>query len=298
MKRLDQDLRLVAAKEVNVSLVGESGAGKEIAARRIHELSPRRSQPFVAINCAALPESLFESELFGHERGAFTGATAKATGKLEAAHGGTLFLDEIGEMPLAMQAKLLRFLEHRRFMRVGGTRKIEVDARVISATLRPLEQEVRGGRFRADLFYRIEGVALVVPPLRDRGDDLGALIEAFRQELATKHRCPPVRFGRTALSALRRYQWPGNVRELRNLIERLTVLRAGKTIALEQLPAPFRERPSTAALRASIEVRLDAPLRDSVEQIVSGALALAGGNRSRAARTLGVSVRTLQRRAR
>ena len=167
MRRLDRVLEAIAAKDVAVSLVGESGTGKEVLARRIHELSHRARGPFVPINCAAIPEALFESELFGHERGAFTGAHERAKGKVEAAEGGTLFLDEIGEMPLGMQAKLLRFLENRRFMRVGGTSKIQADVRLLFATLRPLEQEVRAGRFRADLFYRIQGIPIPVPPLRE-----------------------------------------------------------------------------------------------------------------------------------
>src|SRR4051812_23445537 len=175
MRELDRILRAVAAKEVVLSLIGESGTGKEVLARRTHELSHRRSGPFVPINCAAIPDALFESELFGHEKGAFTGATARALGKLEAAGGGTLFLDEVGEMPLAMQAKLLRFLENRKFMRVGGSVKVSVDARLICATLRPLEDEVKAGRFRADLFYRLQGISLVIPTLRERKADIAPL---------------------------------------------------------------------------------------------------------------------------
>src|SRR5690349_14111174 len=179
MRQVEQVLRAVAGKEVIVTLVGESGAGKEVLARRIHELSERRTGPFVPINCAAIPEALFESELFGHERGAFTGATERALGKIQASAGGTLFLDEIGEMPMNVQAKLLRFLENRKFMRVGGTTKISVDSRLISATLRPLEQDVQAGRFRPDLYYRIQGITLTVPPLRDRHADLAPLVQQF-----------------------------------------------------------------------------------------------------------------------
>src|SRR5512146_1170757 len=179
MRSFDRVLRAVATKEVTVTFVGESGAGKEVMAHRLHDLSPRRSGPFVPINCAAIPEALFESELFGHERGAFAGANERALGKIQASAGGTLFLDEIGEMPLNVQAKLLRFLENRKFMRVGGSTKISVDARLVCATLRPLEQEVEAGRFRADLYYRIQGITVTVPPLRERHADLAPLVRQF-----------------------------------------------------------------------------------------------------------------------
>ena len=193
MRRLERQLRAVADKDVAVCLIGESGSGKEVIARRIHELSPRRAGVFVPINCAAIPEALFESELFGHERGAFTSATELAHGKVEAATGGSLFLDEIGELSLAAQAKLLRFIEHRRFMRVGGTRKLQADVRAVFATLHPLDAEVRRGVFRADLFYRIQGVTLAIPPLRERQADISPLVAEFVAELTAKHRVPPPR---------------------------------------------------------------------------------------------------------
>src|SRR5438128_6097521 len=179
MRRLDQMLKTVAVKEVTISLIGESGSGKEVLARRVHELSSRRGGPFVPINCAAIPEALFESELFGHEKGAFTGASERVRGKLEAANGGTLFLDEVGEMPMPMQAKLLRFLENYKFMRVGGSTKISVDVRLVAATLRPIEDEVKAGRFGPDLFYRIQGISLAVPPLRERRADNAPLVQQF-----------------------------------------------------------------------------------------------------------------------
>src|SRR5262249_1959578 len=166
---------------------GKSGAGTAIVARRIHEISPRRSGPFTPINCAAIPDALFESELFGHERGAFTGATDRAKGKIEAAEGGTLFLDEIGEMPIAMQAKLLRFLENRKYMRVGGAAKLQADVRLVGATLRPLADEVKAGRFRADLYYRIQGITMKVPPLRERRADILPLIQQFAAQLSAHH---------------------------------------------------------------------------------------------------------------
>src|SRR5258708_27618707 len=214
MRQLDRSIRGIAAKDVTITLIGESGSGKDVFARRVHELSGRRGGPFVPINCAAIPESLFESELFGHEKGAFTGATERARGKIEAAAGGTLFLDEIGEMPLGVQAKMLRFLEGRRFMRVGGNTKISVDTRLICATLRPIEQEVKAGRFRADLFYRIQGISLKVPPLRERPGDIAPLVQQFVAELSARHGVRPPKIARATLAALRAHDWPGNIREI------------------------------------------------------------------------------------
>src|SRR5512140_295969 len=191
MRAFDRVLQAVAPKNVTVTFVGESGSGKEVMARRLHDLSSRHSGPFVPINCAAIPDTLFESELFGHERGAFTGASERGLGKVEMAAGGTLFLDEVAEMPLALQPKLLRFLETHRFMRVGGTKKLDVDVRVVLATLRPLEDEVRAGRFREDLYYRIHGITLNVPPLRERRRDIPGLIASFIAQLSAIHDCVP-----------------------------------------------------------------------------------------------------------
>jgi DNA-binding NtrC family response regulator len=301
MQGLDRIVRAVAPKEVGVALIGESGTGKEVIARRIHELSPRRTGPFMPINCAAIPEALFESELFGHERGAFTGASERARGKLEASAGGTLFLDEIGEMPLNAQAKLLRFLENRRFMRVGGSTKISVDTRLVCATLRPLEQDVRAGRFRADLYYRIQGVTLNVPPLRERQADLGPLVSQLVAELSAKHGVKPPRVGRNAMAALRTHEWPGNVRELRNVIELICLLRPGKSVQTSDLPPLIAQGASKQGRTANggdsevIQVRLDQPLDEIVQRVLEAALNAEGGNRSRAARRLGISLRTVQR---
>jgi DNA-binding NtrC family response regulator len=300
MRELDRVLRAVAGKEVTISLIGESGTGKEILARRIHELSHRRTGPFVPINCAAIPDALFESELFGHEKGAFTGASDRARGKIEAAAGGTLLLDEVGEMPLAMQAKLLRFLENRKFMRVGGTTKISVDARLVCATLRPLEQEVKAGRFRADLLYRLQGIPLRVPMLRERPSDIGPLVQQFTAQMTAKHGTKPPKLTRAAMSALRAYAWPGNVRELRNIVERVCLLREGKSVRVCDLPESVQEAAPAqlcdgASMAETIEVRLDRPLEESVDAILQAALELEDGNRSRAARRLGVSLRTMQR---
>lgn len=299
MRALDRIIRAVGPKEVGITLIGESGAGKEIVARRIHELSPRRAGPFMPINCAAIPEALFESELFGHERGAFTGASERARGKVEASGGGTLFLDEIGEMPLNAQAKLLRFLESRKFMRVGGSTKISVDTRLVCATLRPLDEEVRAGRFRADLYYRIQGITLHVPPLRERQADIAPLVNQFVAELSAKHGLAPPRIGRNAMLALRAHEWPGNVRELRNVIELVCLLRAGKQVRLADLPSPIGRSVSTHDPGGGMTPILQVPLNQSldaiVQQVLDATLKLEGGNRSRVAARLGISLRTVQR---
>lgn len=307
MRRLDRAIRTVADKDVTVSLTGESGTGKEVLARRVHELSHRRGGPFVPINCAAIPETLFESELFGHEKGAFTGATERTRGKIEAASGGTLFLDEVGETPLGVQAKLLRFLESRKFMRVGSSTKIAVDVRLVTATLRPLEQEVSEARFRADLFYRIQGITLAVPPLRDRQADIDPLVQQFVAEMSARHGTRPPRFTRAALAAFREHDWPGNVRELRNAAELVCLMREGKRVRVQDLPEAMRlsqalratslptSAPSDGQGPSVLEVRLDRPLQESVDAILTAALALENGNRSRAAQRLSVSLRTMQR---
>jgi DNA-binding NtrC family response regulator len=300
MRRLDQVLRVVAPKDVAVTLIGESGAGKEVLARRVHEVSPRRAGPFVPINCAAIPDALFESELFGHERGAFTGASERVRGKIEAAERGTLFLDEIAEMPLSMQAKLLRFLENRRYMRVGGSTKLQADVRLVFATLRALEDEVHAGRFRADLYYRIQGISIHVPPLRERRTDIPPLLTQFVGQLSARHGTPPPRFTRSARAALLSHQWPGNVRELRNVVETFCLLRAGKQIRLRDLPEAIQQSGAGGAddrgdALPSLSIDLGESLERSIDRIVEATLALEKGNRSRAAERLGVSVRTIQR---
>ena len=298
MRAFDRMLRAVAVKEVTVTFVGESGSGKEVMARRLHELSRRRTGPFVPINCAAIPESLFESELFGHERGAYTGATERVLGKVEMATGGTLFLDEVAEMPLALQAKLLRFLETRRYMRVGGTKKLEADVRLVLATLRPLEEEVHAGRFRADLYYRIQGILLTVPPLRDRRRDIPLLLDAFLAQLSAFHEVEPPRLTRSARASLLAHDWPGNVRELRNVVELVCILREGSDVRASDLPfaAPVDAAAPGLDEAGDLHVRFDRPLDQLVEQIIDAAILREGGNLSRAAARLGISVRTLQRR--
>ncbi len=298
MRSFDRFLRAVAVKEVTVTFTGESGSGKEVMARRLHEISPRRGGPFVPINCAAIPEMLFESELFGHERGAYTGANERSVGKIEVANGGTLFLDEIAEMPIALQAKMLRFLETRRYMRVGGTKKIEADVRLVLATLRPLEHEVRAGRFRPDLYYRIQGIVLEVPPLRDRRRDIPQLLDAFIAQLSAIHDVEPPLFVRAARAALIGYDWPGNVRELRNVVELLCILREGKSVRVQDLPVTIRQARGEPGVHGdTLVVPTNRPLEEIIDLVIDAAISAERGNLTRAAQRLGVSVRTLQRRA-
>ncbi|RUM89381.1 MAG: sigma-54-dependent Fis family transcriptional regulator [Thermodesulfatator sp.] len=231
----------VAPTEATVLIQGESGVGKEVAARMIHRLSPRASGPFVEVNCAAIPETLIESELFGHERGAFTGATQARRGKFDQAHRGTLFLDEVGDMSLSAQAKVLRVLQEKRFERVGGDRAIEVDVRIIAATNKDLRAEIQAGRFREDLYFRLHVVPIVIPPLRERPEDIPLLVEEFLDELSQHSGLGRKSVSPEVLEALKRYPWPGNVRELRNLIERLVIVSPGEEITLNDLPQEFLE---------------------------------------------------------
>jgi transcriptional regulator with PAS, ATPase and Fis domain len=254
--------------------------------------------PFVPINCAAIPEALFESELFGHERGAFTGANERALGKIEAASGGTLFLDEIGEMPIAMQAKILRFLDNRRFMRVGGTTKLEANVRLMCATLRPLAQDVRVGRFRADLFYRIQGITIKVPPLRERRPAIVPLIRQFIAEVVAQHDVEPPRLTRQARAALLQYDWPGNVRELRNVIETLCLLRGGRQVRMHDLPEVLQVQPAgtcSGDASGSLTLALDGDLDAMIHRIIEATLAQVGGDTRQAAARLRISLRTIQR---
>jgi transcriptional regulator with PAS, ATPase and Fis domain len=298
MQELDRHLRVIADKDVVVCLIGESGSGKEVVARRIHELSSRHGGVFAPINCAAIPETLFESEIFGHERGAFTGADSLARGKIEAASGGSLFLDEIGELSLAMQAKLLRFLENRRFMRLGGTRKIDADVRPICATLRPLEEEVRRGVFRADLYYRIQGVTLTVPPLRERKADILPLADQFIAEFTAKHRVSAPHLARATRTMLRDYAWPGNVRELRSVMEHLCLFCGGRRARTEHLPASIRSafEAGEHETTAKLEIPINQPLSETIDKVIAATVSRYGGNRSRAAQELGIGLRTVQRR--
>ncbi len=284
--------QIAAATDVTVLVLGESGTGKELLAHALHQHSRRDGKPFITINCAALPEALAESELFGHRKGAFTGAVDHAAGRIAAAEGGTLFLDEIGELPLAIQAKLLRFLESGECQAVGDSAPRRVDARVIAATNRDLYAEVKAGRFREDLYYRLNVVPLELPPLRNRGADVTTLLEHLTATLAGQHGLEPPRYSASAREAMQRHPWPGNVRELRNVCERMVVLFSGRTITADNLPLEFRSscRASDSAFRLPDDgIEWDALERSMIVQ----ALDRTGGNRSRAARLLGLTRDTL-----
>src|SRR6202008_3331905 len=235
MKKLIAQIDRVAASETRVCILGETGTGKDLVPRAIHEKSPRREHPFITLNCAAVPAELIESELFGHEKGAFTGAAAKHLGKFEQAEGGTLFLDEIGDMPVAMQAKLLRVLEEGEVERVGGDKTIRVDVRVLVATHRNLEELVKQNAFRRDLYHRIFVFPLLLPPLRERSEDFPELVAHFARQVAAQNGWKEKEFSVEAIAALQEYGWPGNLRELRNVVERLVLLAEGEKISAEDV---------------------------------------------------------------
>jgi DNA-binding NtrC family response regulator len=303
MKDASEMTQRVAATDSTVLLLGESGSGKELFARAIHHLSARADQAFVALNCAAIPEGLVENELFGHERGAYTGAGSRKMGKLELAHRGTLFLDEIGELPLAAQSKLLRVLEEKKFERVGGTQEIETNVRIVTATNKDLRAAVADKSFREDLYFRIAGVPITIPPLRDRGDDVLLLAENFLERFRREFRKPGLTLGASAKARLRTYPWPGNVRELQNAIERAAILARGSELdaAALQLPAA---KPTAAELPdGMLEERflwdgsLDEVSQRAVAHVerfkIQNALRESKWNKTRAAEKLGVSYKTL-----
>lgn len=297
----------VADTDATVLVRGESGTGKELVARELHERSSARSSgAFVAVNCAALPTELIESELFGHEKGAFTGAAARRKGKFEQANGGTLFLDEIGDMSANVQAKLLRALEERRIERLGGDESIPVDVRIISATHRALEEEIADGNFRADLFYRLRVVTIDIAPLRERREDIPILAGAFAQQAAERHGLPQRPIGREALRRLMEYDWPGNVRELRNAIERAAIMSEGEELnAVDITDEPFRKA-STAPLETATNGDLSVPYtsdfrddrREFERRYIARCLEESGGNVTRAASVLGMHRQSLQHKLR
>jgi transcriptional regulator with PAS, ATPase and Fis domain len=283
----------VAATDTTVLLLGESGTGKEVLARFLHRASPRKSGPFVALNCAALPEQLLEAELFGYERGAFTGAVSSKPGQLEQAAGGTLFLDEVGEMSLPAQAKFLRVLQEREFQRLGGTRVLRTDARIVAATNRDLQAAIKAGQFREDLFYRLNVFAINLPPLRDRRDDILPLSEAFLAEIGKSLGYPPAGISRNAKERLVEYHWPGNVRELRNILERAAILCEGGLITAEHLtlsPAvPAERAPATTAVAAPVDAAASGSISSVEKSMIEQALKDAKFNKSKAAKQLGLT---------
>ncbi len=285
MRALAARFEKVAPTPATVLLTGESGTGKEVAARRVHELSLRAAGPFVAVNCAAVSEHLVESEMFGHEKGAFTGAVEQRRGRFELADGGTLFLDEVGELPPGLQAKLLRVLQEQRFERVGGTRTIAVDVRIIAATNRDLEAEMRAGRFREDLYHRLAVFPVRLPPLRERPADIEPLALHLLARIARQLGRPGLQLGDGALDALHARSWPGNVRELGNALERAAILADGDTVTARDLAAEGNAAPTTSAI--------DGTLRDLEREAIRRALAAVGGHRRKAAERLGIGLRTL-----
>ena len=287
MQEVYRQIEKVAPTDLSVLVVGETGTGKELVARELHRRSPRASGPFVAINCGALPETLLESELFGHVKGAFTGAVATRPGRFQLASGGTLFLDEVGDMPPVLQVKLLRALQDRTVQKVGDHREEAVDIRVIAATHRTLEEEVKRGAFREDLYYRLATLTLRVPPLRERGEDVAVLARGFLQTFGESYRAAARGFTPAALAAIRRHPWPGNVRELENRIKKAAVLSDGPLVRAEDLDFPPEELPPLTPLQ---EAKDDFELRYVLE-----ALKRHGGNRARTARALGVDPRTIFR---
>ncbi len=291
-------LRQVAPSRAAVLVMGESGTGKELAARTIHSLSPRAGGPFVPVNCAALPETLIESELFGHEKGAFTGALERRAGCFELAHNGTLLLDEIGDMPFPTQAKLLRVLEDSRVRRLGGKSEITVDVRVVAATNKPLEDSIRKGTFREDLFYRLNVFPIQLPPLRERKDDIPKLAAALINDLNAKHGCRVSDIAASALERMTNHNWPGNVRELRNVIERAVILAGEGTINSSHLPLQFQNadaKPPVAETASGPAVTL--PVGVTIDQaeraLIELTLQHTRNNKTRAAEILGISLKTL-----
>ena len=292
MKELYQFLSRVAPSDTTVLIQGESGTGKELAARAIHRNSQRGNRPFIAINCAAIPEGLLESELFGHERGAFTGAVTQKKGRLELAHGGVLFLDEIGELVPGLQVKLLRVLQEREFERLGGTRPISIDVRLIAATNKNLEEAVKAKTFREDLYYRLNVVSLVMPPLRERHDDIPILAAYFVNKFAAKCKVKPKTFSRDAMACLTHYDWPGNVRELENAIERALVLGVADVIQPEDLPETILEKDSGPAISRA---KYHTAIKELKKSLIVRTLDETKGNFTEAARALGVHPSYLHR---
>ncbi len=288
-------IKVVADSEASVLVHGESGTGKELVASAIHYNSPRRTKPYVRVSCASLPESLIESELFGYEKGAFTGASERRIGRFEAAVGGTLFLDEIGELPLSFQIKLLRVLQERQIERLGSNRPIDVDVRIVSASLRPLEEEISAGRFREDLYFRVNTVAIDLPPLRERSEDIPLLAQSFLQEFAHERGKELEGFTDEVLERFDAYSWPGNVRELRNVVERAVLFSHGPLVDASALPASLGATRQTAAVSqpAPEVISIQSAVERAERNAIRAALAATDWHRTEAADILGVSRKTL-----
>ena len=291
MEQVCSVIERVSPTSVSVLLLGGSGTGKELLARALHDLSDRNNMPFVAINCGAIPENLIESELFGFEKGAFTGAVQQVKGRFERAHGGTLFIDEVGDIPTGVQVKLLRAIQEQAFERVGGTEIIQVDTRIIAATNRDLENLVKTGKFREDLYYRLNVVSVIVPPLRERRSDIAPLINHFLQKFSDENQKKMKRASKEALDLLMKYDYPGNVRELENIIEQAVVLSRGELITSDDLPLTVQEKQSEQELSTGdLEERVAAYEQKLIQQ----ALDKTGGVQTKAAELLGLSERNLR----
>jgi two-component system response regulator HydG len=293
MKQLFETMALVAPSEAGVLIVGESGTGKELIANAIHQNSSRAQRPFIKVNCAALPETLLESELFGHEKGAFTGATARKQGRFQLAHNSSILLDEIGEMSPTTQAKILRVLQEREFEPIGSTQTIRVDTRVIAATNKNLEEEIKKGRFREDLYYRINVVTIAVPPLRERREDIPLLADFFLQRFAEKNRRVIKGFTPRAMDLLMRYDWSGNVRELENVVERAVIMARGEMITPMEFPENLKEL-DVELKEPRLDLSPGRSLKEVEKEMILRTLAETDGNRTHAANILGISRRTLQ----
>ncbi|RDW95431.1 sigma-54-dependent Fis family transcriptional regulator [Marinobacter nanhaiticus D15-8W] len=297
MKALLEQVTRVAPTMASVLITGESGTGKEVTARAIHEQSRRYGQAFIPVNCGAIPPQLIESELFGHERGSFTGAVKDRKGLFERADGGTLFLDEITEMPVELQVKLLRVLETYRFCRVGSERELTTDVRVVAATNRDPDREVAEGRLRADLLYRLRVFPIELPPLRERKKDIRTLAQYFLQELNRIEGCPPKRFTNEALAALEKYRWPGNLRELKNVVRRMHIMATGDIIDADQLPdGSFGNHEPVHRQGDQLIMDLGCSIEELERVAIIETLAHCDGHKERAARVLGISDKTLYNR--
>lgn len=290
-----EKVRIVAPSKATILLFGETGTGKELVAQAIHQNSPRSRQPFIAVNCAALAPNLLESELFGHEKGAFTGAIEKRVGRFEAANGGTLFLDEIGEIDPSTQVKLLRFLETRTLERLGSLKPIPVDVRLVGATNKNLEKLVQDGTFREDLFYRLKVVQIDLPSLRERRDDIPLLLDHYFKIFASENDIAPVILSPETVQLLIEYRWPGNIRELRNLCENLAILHAGQTLSPYDLEERFHSNTGPGS-RGGKTLESALSVEDNEKRLLRQALQKSGGNRTEAARLMGISRRTLHRK--